>query len=118
MTWKSSLPLKVGDVVGLDIGELDLAGPQRRDRRGRVGEIAIDERVELRLAAAIVVVGGEFDILVGDVAGELEGAGADRRGRPPGAASPAASGGIGESACSRQHHHLGHRSAGRPRSAR
>ena len=55
-------------VVGLDEGELDLAGLERRDRRGGVGEVAVDERVDLRPAAAIVVEGGELDVLVADVA--------------------------------------------------
>ena len=31
------------DVVGLDVGELDLAGAERRDRRGGVLEVAVDQ---------------------------------------------------------------------------
>ena len=36
------------DVVGLDVGELDLAGAQRRYGCGRVLEVAVDQPVDLR----------------------------------------------------------------------
>ena len=76
--------LECRNVVGIDIGELDFAGAQCSDGRRRIGEIAVDHPVQLGLATAIFVVGGQFDILVGDIFGELEWSGTDRRGRPPG----------------------------------
>src|SRR5690606_15375158 len=70
-------------VVGFYIGELDFTGPQGRDGGGGVFEIAVDEAIDLGPAEAVILVGGDFHILVRHVAAEGEGAGADRLGGPP-----------------------------------
>ena len=66
--------------TGGEGGELDLVGFERAGRRGAVGQDAIDDLVELRLALAPVVgVALQPVVFAGLVLGEFERPGADRR---------------------------------------
>lgn len=70
-------------VVGFGEGELDLSRPESRDGRRRIGEIAVDQAIRLRLSAPIAIIGSQFDILIADMLHELERTGSDWLGGPP-----------------------------------
>ena len=70
---------QVLDLVPGRLGDhVDLAGPERRDTRRRVGDLAIDHVVELRRLTVIVLVALEHDHHVDLTLDELERPGADR----------------------------------------
>jgi len=84
---ESIFALQTSGFIESQIGEADITRLQRNHGTARFREEAVDETIELRAAAPVVVERFEFDVLTRNVFLPLERTGADRIVQPPGGGS-------------------------------